>query len=87
MSVIMKVIVKTMSKEEHELDLGGPNATVEELRAMVVAKLSIPADKEASLVHLGKVLNDDGQTLSACGIGEGTLIVCVLKRAKGVRVS
>lgn len=82
----MKVILKTMTKEEHEVEVSNPDSTIGELRAIAVSKLAVPADKEPSLVHLGKVLNDDEQVLSACGIGDGALVVVVLKKAKSVRV-
>lgn len=81
----MKVTLKTMTKEEHVVEVSSPDATVAELRAVAVAKLSVPEGKEPSLVHLGKVLGDDDQALSACGIADGALIVVVLKKAKSVR--
>jgi len=72
--------VKTTTKEEYDVDVAGPDSKVGELRTVVKQTLSTPDDKETCLIHLGKVLADDEAVLSQLGIGEGGLVVVILKK-------
>ncbi len=79
----MKVLLKNMQKEEHTVELSGPQATVGELA--LKAEAAFAAEGGAvTLVHLGNVLNDKAKSLADIGVVDGGLVVVVLKKAKPV---
>lgn len=78
----MKVIVKTVSKEEHAIDVSGAAATVGELRRAAFDKMGIDAGGSLTLVHLGKVLSEDSMALADHGIADGAMLVAVIKKPK-----
>ena len=79
----MKVLLKNMQKEEHPVELSGPQATVGEL--MQKAETAFAAEGSAlTLVHLGNVLNDKAKSLADVGVADGGLVIVVLKKAKTV---
>jgi hypothetical protein len=80
----MKVLVKTVAKEEHVIEVSGPGATVSELKAAAVDKMALEAGGNLTLVHLGKVLSEDSKSLADLGIAEGAMLVAVIKKAKVV---
>ena len=78
----MKVTVKTVSKEEHAVEVDGASTTVGELRKAACEKMTISTGAALTLVHLGAVLNDDSKTLEAHGIADGAVLVAVIKKAR-----
>ena len=79
----MKILLKTVQKAEHTVELSGPQATVGELAQR--AEAAFAADPTSlTLVYSGNVLSDKGKTLADHGIGDGALVVVVLRRAKTV---
>ena len=74
---LMKVTVKTVSKEEHAIELPA-SATVGDLKKEACEKMSTAAGC-LTLVHLGTVLSDDCKTLAEHNIAEGALLVAVIK--------
>jgi hypothetical protein len=79
----MKVLLKNMQKEEHTVELSGPQATVGELALKAEAAYVVEGGA-VTLVHLGNVLNDKAKTLAEVGVVDGGLVIAVLKKGKTV---
>ena len=76
----MKVTIKTVSKEEHALEIS-ETATVGELKKLACDNFA-GAGANLTLVHLGAVLGDDSKGLGAHGIADGAVMVAIVKKAK-----
>jgi len=76
----MKVTIKTVSKEEHALEIS-ETATVGELKKLACDNFA-GAGANLTLVHLGAVLSDDSKGLGAHGIADGAVMVAIVKKAK-----
>jgi hypothetical protein len=79
----MKILLKNMQKEEHTVELSGPQATVGEL-ALKAEAAFVAESGAVTLVHLGNVLNDKAKTLADIGVADGGLVIVVLKKGKTV---
>jgi hypothetical protein len=80
----MKITIKTVSKEEHAVELSAPSATVGELKKAACEKMSIAPGSALTLVHLGTVLSDDSKTMADNGIADGAMLVAVIKKPKTI---
>lgn len=78
----MKVIVKTVAKEEHAIEVSGDAVTVGELKKAASDKMGLDAGSSLTLVLLGKVLSEDSKTLADHGIADGSMLVAVVKKPK-----
>ena len=71
----MKLTVKTVSKEEHAVEITGAAPTVRDLKKAACDKMAIGDDSALTLIHLGTVLKDDAKTLVEYGVETGLTII------------
>ena len=78
----MKLTVKTVSKEEHAVEITGAAPTVRDLKKAACDKMAIGDDSALTLIHLGTVLKDDAKTLVDVGIADGAVVIAMIKKQK-----
>lgn len=76
----MKLILKTLKQQIHEVDVDDENSTVQDLKVMVEAKYGIKTET-IKLVFNGNVLKDDA-TIKSNNITDGNTIVMIISKAK-----
>jgi len=81
----MKVILRSVTKEEHSLEVED-GCTVGQLRAKADSDIGAGAGIGSTLIFKGTVLKDDGQALSAAGVADGDFIIMLAKKV-GLQIS
>lgn len=76
----MKLILKTLKQQIHEVDVDDENSTVQDLKVLVEAKYGIEADT-IKLVFNGNVLKNNA-TIKSNNISDGNTIVMIISKAK-----
>lgn len=76
----MKLVLKTLKQQIHEIEIEDDSGTVQDLKLLVQAKYNIEADT-IKLVFNGNVLKNE-TTLKSNSIGDGNTIVMIVSKAK-----